>query len=221
MEQTEQTTPTRGRKARQRFNVLNAGSGSRLARRVHAAFPTATWRETRLDVDPKSEPDVTGSITDMGDVFGDRSFDAVWCSHVLEHLHIHEVPNALREFNRVLKPDGFALITSPDLETVADVLLKRGLDHVAYVSSAGPITPLDMLFGHSDSVARGRTSMAHRTGFTCASLGQLLVESGFPSVLAKRDGFDLWALALMPDADKEAIQRELEGAGLDLVDDPD
>src|SRR5665213_540831 len=40
-----------------------------------------------------------------------------------------------------------------------------------YTSPAGPITPLDMLFGHSDSIASGHLYMAHKTGFTCASLG--------------------------------------------------
>lgn len=221
MEQTEQAARIGRLGAHRRFSVLNAGSGSRLARQLHPAFPEEGWRETRLDLDPQSEPDVTGSITDMGDVFADETFDAVWCSHVLEHLHGHLVPDALGEFGRVLRPDGFALITSPDLETVADLLVKRGPDHVAYMSSAGPITPLDMLYGHSASIERGRSSMAHRTGFTCASLGRLLVEAGFPAVLAKRDGFDLWALALMPEADKDAIQRDLADAGLDMLDDPD
>jgi SAM-dependent methyltransferase len=199
------------------FRVLNAGAGPRSARPLHPAFAVRDWAEVRLDVDPATGPDIVGSITDMA-ALAEESFDAVWSSHVLEHLHAHDVPAALAEFRRVLKPDGFALITSPDLETVADLIVRRGVDQLVYVSSAGPITPLDMLFGHSASIARGRSAMGHRTGFTCASLGRLLVEAGFPSVLAKRDGFDLWALALMPAADKAAIQAQLGAAGLDMVD---
>jgi hypothetical protein len=60
--------------------------------------------------------------------------------------------------------------------------------------------------------------MAHNCGFTCESLGTLLLQAGFPMVLAKRDGFDLWALALMEEADKGAILNELNAAGLDLFD---
>ena len=43
------------------------------------------------------------------------SVDAVFSSHNIEHLYPHEVPLALKEFMRVLKPDGFVLMTCPDL----------------------------------------------------------------------------------------------------------
>jgi hypothetical protein len=62
--------------------------------------------------------------------------------------------------------------------------------------------------------------MAHNTGFTCTSLGQHLLDAGFPVVLAKRERFELWALALMEEANKSAIQWELKVAGLDMFDDP-
>jgi len=50
----------------------------------------------------------------------------------LAPLRAHEVPLALAEFKRVLKPDGFALITLPELEAVASLVLDQGLDEVAY-----------------------------------------------------------------------------------------
>jgi len=198
--------------------VLNAGSGPLTSRQLHRLFRDNPWREVRLDIDPQAQPDVVGTISDMSAVLPSRSFDAVWSSHSLEHLHNHEVPLALAEFRRVLRPDGFALITSPDLEAVAACLLEHGPDHVAYTSSMGPITPQDMLFGHARSIALGMPYMAHNTGFTCASLGQRLLEAGFPVILAKRERFDLWALALMEKADKAVVQRQLEAAGLDMSD---
>jgi len=85
-----------------------------------------------------------------------------------------------------------------------------------YTSPAGPITPLDMLFGHSDSIASGHLYMAHKTGFTCASLGRHFVDADFPIVLVKQDGLNLWALGLMQEADQANIQRKLLAAGLDL-----
>jgi len=211
--------PTVGRaeRAPPSRRVLNAGSGSRAARQLHSAFAAGDWQEVRLDLDPSVAPDVVGSVTDMRAAFADGSFDAIWCSHVMEHLFAHQVSEALAEFRRVLRPDGFALITSPDLETVAELVAARGLDAVIYVSAAGPITPLDMIFGHGASLARGREPMAHRTGFSCASLGNLLIEAGFASVRAKRELYDLWALALMPDADAEAIVASLKEAGLDFA----
>jgi SAM-dependent methyltransferase len=203
-----------------RKRVLNAGSGASSPRRLHPVFDPARWEETRLDIDPRTRPDIVGSVVDMRLKVPAQSFDAVWCSHILEHLYAHEVPAALAEFQRVLKPDGFALITCPDLETVAAMIVSEGLDSEAYRSPAGPITPLDMLFGHSASLALGHVHMAHNTGFTCARLGGLLASSGFPTVLAKRDQFDLWALALMQDAAKERIQQQLHSCGLDMFDAP-
>jgi predicted SAM-dependent methyltransferase len=200
--------------------VLNAGSGSRSARQVHPLFRGPRWEEVRVDVDPGALPDVVSSITDMAEAFRDQTFDAVWSSHVLEHLFAHDVPDALLEFRRILKPDGFVVISSPDLESVAGAIIEHGVGHVIYVSPAGPITPLDVLYGHRASIARGQTSMAHRTGFTCTSLGELLVDAGFGQVLATRRGFDLWALGLCEQADRDAVEREMQAAGLDMFAEP-
>jgi SAM-dependent methyltransferase len=199
--------------------VLNAGSGPWDARPLHPAFTQAGWKEIRFDVDPGANPDFVGSIIDMKAVFPAESFDAIWSSHILEHLFAHEILSALSEFRRVLKRDGFALITSPDLEAIARLVLDHGPDHVAYTAPAGPITGLDMLYGHSASVARGQVHMAHKSGFTCASLGQRLIEAGFPTVLGKSENFDLWAVAMMERADKAVIQYQLSAAGLDMFDD--
>ena len=197
--------------------VLNAGSGSSAARGLHPFFARDVWQEIRVDVDPESKPDLVASITNLRSSCPPQSFDAIWSSHSLEHLYAHEVPLALSEFRYVLKADGFALVTLPDLEAVAALILDRGLDHVAYTSPAGPITPLDMLFGHSGLIAEDHVFMAHKTGFTCASLGQQLIDAGFPVAVVKRDGLNLWALGLMQDAEQEDIQRRLLAAGLDLT----
>jgi len=196
--------------------VLNVGSGSSSARGLHPVFAQRAWKEIRVDIDPQSKPDIVASMTDMRPACASGSFDAVWASHTLEHLYAHEVPLALSEFRRVLKPDGFAFVTSPDLEAVAALIIEHGLDHVAYTSPAGPITPLDMVFGHSASIERGQHYMAHKTGFTVAALGQHLVDAGFPVAVVKRQGVDLWALGLMPKADQAAIQNELLAVGLDI-----
>jgi predicted SAM-dependent methyltransferase len=201
--------------------VLNAGSGPYNASKLHPVFASEAWQEIRIDIDPQSKPDLVASITDMRSSVAPQSFDAIWSSHTLEHLYAHEVPSALAEFKRVLKPDGFALITSPDLEAVASLILGSGLDKVAYTSPAGPITPLDMLFGHSASITRGQLYMAHKTGFTCASLGRYFVDAGFPIVLVKREQLDLWALGLMPEADQAGIQGNLLAAGLDIFEQAD
>jgi predicted SAM-dependent methyltransferase len=202
----------------ERRRILNAGSGPQAARRIAPLFQTPEWEETRLDIDPAVGPTVVGSITDMGLLFQAGTFDAVWSSHILEHLFAHEVPTALREVRRVLKADGFALIFCPDIESVAQHLLDHGADHVAYVSQAGPITPLDMLYGHSASIAQGRHYMAHNTGFTADRLGNLLVDAGFSTVNVRRDEhFEICALAFAEHADQDQIKSELSEGGYDLM----
>jgi predicted SAM-dependent methyltransferase len=122
----------------------------------------------------------------------------VWSSHNLEHLESHDVPLALAEFIRVLKPGAFLLVTLPDLQKVAELIANDQLEEEAYRSAAGPITPLDMVFGHRRSIARGNKYMAHRTGFTAKTLINHLKRAGFVNTIAKRVRFDLWARAEKP-----------------------
>jgi SAM-dependent methyltransferase len=199
--------------------VLNAGSGPHEVDRLHPVFRNSDWTEVRYDVDKRVKPDIVGSIVDLGSI-GNATFDAIWCSHNLEHLYTHDVPKALAEFRRVLRPDGFALICTPDLETIAELVVSGHLEDVAYQSSAGSITALDMLYGFSASIERGNLFMSHHTGFTTDRLGRLLVDSGFSEVLVKRGPcYDLWALALMPKANKKNVLLHLRANMLDLFPD--
>jgi predicted SAM-dependent methyltransferase len=196
--------------------MLNAGSGPGPARRVARLIAERHWEEVRLDIDPEVKPDVIGSITALDASFAGQSFDAVWSSHVLEHLYAHEVFPALRQMHRVLRMDGFALVMSPDLEAVAQHIIDHGVAAVAYDSPAGPIRPLDMLYGHSRAIEDGRYYMAHRTGFTAERLGNLLMTAGFPTINVKRENFEICALAFMPQADAAAIEADLAQIGFDM-----
>lgn len=180
--------------------VLNAGSGPALSGRPDNRYAGPDWQEIRLDIAPETQPDIVGSITDLG-MFDDGSVDAVWCSHNLEHLHDHEVPVALREFRRVVKPDGIVVISTPDLELVARLILDGRLDAVHYVSPAGPVRALDMIYGHAGAIAEGRTAMSHKTGFTKQTLGAALIDAGFAEVRVKDDGLSLWAEAFVRQPD--------------------
>jgi predicted SAM-dependent methyltransferase len=179
--------------------VLNVGCGYPLRTRLHSYFRNDSWREVRLDIDPAVKPDICCSMIEMTPV-ATASVDAVWSSHNLEHLHRHEVPRALGEFCRVLRPRGLLLITLPDLQRVAELIVNDTIEEPAYVSPSGPITPLDMIFGHSASIAQGHVHMAHKTGFTAKSLQHALAEAGFVDVVLRRSPFDLWARATKPAA---------------------
>ena len=97
-----------------RKKLLNAGAGYPSARGVLPLFASSDWEEVRLDIDPAVNPNVVGSVTNLRNLCETDSFDAIWSSHILEHLYSHEVPLALNEFYRVLKADGFALSCVPN-----------------------------------------------------------------------------------------------------------
>jgi SAM-dependent methyltransferase len=177
--------------------VLHVGCGPAHSDSLHRRFRGPEWREIRVDLDPNVQPDLVASITDLRPVAA-GSVDAVWSSHNLEHLSAHEVPVALREFYRVLKPAGLVLITLPDLQQVAEFIVADKLDEVAYESPAGPITPLDCVFGLGPDIAAGRSLMAHRTGFTATTLRKHLERAGFGDVRISFSPFALWAEGIKP-----------------------
>jgi hypothetical protein len=174
--------------------VLHVGCGPANPMNLHERFRGGGWTEVRLDIDPDVKPDIVASLTDMSAV-ASNSVDAVWSSHNLEHLYAHEVPVALAEFHRVLVVGGFAQVTMPDLEQVAQFIVADKLEEVVYVSPAGPITALDCLYGHRGMVATGNHFMAHKTVFTATSLTKHLRNAGFVDVRTWFNPFGLWAEA--------------------------
>ena len=174
--------------------VLNVGCGPK--GRTHSFTGFEAWQEVRLDIDTSVQPDVVGTMTDMSAV-ASGSIDAIVSSHNIEHLYPHEVPLALAEFVRVLKADGLLLITCPDLQSVCAQVAQGALASPLYDSSAGPISALDILYGHRDAMAAGNLFMAHRCGFTLQVLADTLQACGFPRTVgvARPAAFDLWMLA--------------------------
>lgn len=176
--------------------LLHVGCGQKRKRQTTAGFDTPEWNEVRLDIDPAVSPDIVAAMTDMTPV-ADESVDAVYSSHNIEHLYAYEVPVALAEFRRVLRPDGFVVITCPDLRSVAALVAQDRLMEPAYVSPAGPISPHDILYGHGAAMEAGNLFMAHRCGFTCRSLVATLQQANFASVAGMQQprAYALWALA--------------------------
>jgi len=191
---------------------LHVGCGQKRKDRTTRGFAGPEWDEVRLDIDPEADPDVVASMTDMVPV-ADGSMDALYSSHNIEHLYEPEVVPALREFRRVLAPDGFAVITCPDVQAVAAVVAEGKLLEPLYHSPAGPIAPIDTLFGLRSALARGNHYMAHRTAFTSATLSLSLRQAGFGKVIVRRrpDHYELWAAATRSDAPDERL-RELAAA---------
>lgn len=187
-------------------NFLHVGCGLKRKDQTTRGFSHSEWQEIRFDIDESVQPDITGTMLDMSAVES-ASMDALFSSHNIEHLYPHEVPVALAEFRRVLKPDGFAVITCPDLQSVCALVAQDKLVEPAYTAPAGAVTPLDILYGYRPSLAQGNLYMAHRSGFTEKVLTATLKAAGFAMVASKKRAhpcYDLWAVATMSTMDEAA-----------------
>ncbi len=171
-------------------------------------FASYDWTEIRFDIDPDVHPDIEGTLTDMNRV-PVASVDAVYSSHSIEHVFPHEVATVFREFYRVLKDDGFVVLTCPDLVSVGAAVAQGRLIEPLYESAIGPISALDVLYGHRDSLLAGKVHMAHKTGFTYETLKKELFAAGFRSNVgfARPDVFDLWIVSFKRRmSDEESIR---------------
>jgi SAM-dependent methyltransferase len=167
-------------------------------------YQSEEWKEIRFDIDENVNPDIVGTLTDMSKV-ETQSVDAIYSSHNIEHLFPHEVPVALSEFHRVLKPSGFVVITCPDLISVCEAVVKDRLLEPLYESPAGPICPIDILYGHRGFMEQGNLFMAHKCGFTYSALDSCFYEAGFIKTFggARSAAFDLWMIAFKSDVTEE------------------
>lgn len=194
-------------------SFLNVGGGSK---RVPVPAHYAGWKHVLLDVNPAGGVDIALDARQL-DELPAAAFDAVYCSHNLEHYYLHEVPVVLEGFAHVLKRDGFIELRVPDLAAVMAEAVRRGLDieDALYSSPAGPISVRDVLYGLGSEIARGNEYYAHRTGFTERALRRQLAAAGFGHVhtLAAMGGYELHVAGFRgPPSDEARARLGLQGA---------
>ena len=143
------------------------------------------WAHLLLDIDPTGKPDIVCDAREMTTLEG-RQFDAIYCSHNLEHFFEHDVPKVLDGFMHVLRDDGFAEIRVPDIQQLMREATDKNLDieDRLYDSGAGPVRVRDVLYGFAPQIARsGVDFYAHKTGFSPASLKRALARAGFEAAM--------------------------------------
>jgi ubiquinone/menaquinone biosynthesis C-methylase UbiE len=188
--------------------VLNVGGGSK---DIPLPPHYGKWRHDLLDIDSKGRPDVVCDARELHTLAASQ-YDAVYCSHNLEHYYQHDGPKVLKGFLHVLKPDGFAEIRVPDMKLVMKRVVESNLDieDVLYQSPSGPISIRDVIYGYGKQIeTSGVDFYAHKTGFTTQSLRALLLRSGFPNVymFVLEEAFEMKAFAFK--REPTAAQRKL------------
>lgn len=183
--------------------VLNVGGNNKS---IQLPPQYDTFENILLDIDPRGAPDIVCDARKLTSLDAGR-FDAVYCSHNLEHYYRHDVPKVLDGFLHVLKENGFAQIRVPDIDAVMRTAIERGLDidDVLYHSPAGPIRVLDVLYGHSDEIEQsGEDFYAHKTGFTQKSLLSALNSTGFSKVYCTLGNLEINVIAFRSEPDETA-----------------
>ena len=186
---------------------LHIGCG-RLNKSNAIGFDNDNWKEIRFDIDKRVDPDIVGTLTDMS-LVETGSVDAIYSSHNIEHIFPHEVPVALEEFNRVLSKDGIVVLICPDLQSVCEEIVKDKLYDPLYVSPEGPISPIDILYGHREAIEKGNEYMAHKCGFTYSVLDNLFLNAGFNMRYGgrRREQWDLFLVAFKQKKSEEEIKK--------------
>ena len=182
--------------------VLNVGGQSH---GIQLPPPYSTFEHVLLDLDPTVGADIVLDVRELTSL-EPQQFDAVYCSHNLEHVRQHDVPVVLAGFRHVLKPGGLAHIIVPDLQELMLVCVQQGidLDGLLYESPAGPITPLDVLYGHGGMMAQsGQDFYAHRTGFSSRTLANLVEASGFSPMFCQKGNLELNLITFNGNPDPE------------------
>lgn len=109
--------------------VLNIGSGGQ----IYQVIKQVCGSVIQVDIDPDRKPDVVADVCSM-EMFEDSSIDAVFMMEVLEH--VKEPKAALLEIQRVLKPGGKLIMSTPFIFPIHDApydfyrFTRYGLDYM-------------------------------------------------------------------------------------------
>lgn len=101
--------------------------------------------------------------------FDTDTFDCVYASHLLEHLHPDVAENCLRESHRVMRPGAVLRLAVPDLDQM--------------VTDYDPSDPEQFLWGiYQGRGRRAKPTARHWWHYNATSLGALLSDIGFREV---------------------------------------
>jgi predicted SAM-dependent methyltransferase len=130
-----------------------------------------------LDAIEHPAADHVGLASDLSR-FGDSTFEALYASHVVEHLDYHkELIAGLKEWNRVLVPGGTLYVSAPDLDTLAELFLLR-----ESLSADDRFMVMRMMFG-----GHATPFDYHLVGLNEEFLHDFLVVAGFVDIKRVED----------------------------------
>jgi len=100
---------------------------------------------------------VVGRIENIVEIFGERSFMTILCSHVIEHFYFREGIKVLQDLFKLLRRNGKLILEAPDINGIYWLMKQRNLDDY-WLSQ--------MLFGDPDHVENHGVEWAHKAGWS-------------------------------------------------------
>lgn len=128
----------------------------------HYKFIDSTWQLT--DAFPNHKSILRVDIRSLP--YEDSSVDAIYASHVLEHIPRGDTRNAVKEWARVLKPGGWIRVAVPDINYAAQLLVDNPEDH----------DKIELAWAHIYNTQTDEALAYHYFGFNEFSLKKLFEE---------------------------------------------
>lgn len=105
----------------------------------------------------------------------DGSVDEIMAIHLIEHVHVWEAPDLLREWHRLLKPGGTLVLELPDLHKFCRNILKGVMVGGKHPDQLG-------MWGAYGDPRQQDPFMAHKWGYTFSTLAPMVQAAGFDRV---------------------------------------
>ena len=127
--------PTRRMEVTKSKRMIDIGCGP-----INRSEEFPEYEVVRTDIREECNPDYRCDVRDLP--FGNQSFDRVFSSHVLEHFPRGEWLDVLKEWVRLVKPDGDLLLYLPNIEWAIrnydDVSKRNDVYNVLYGAQTNP-----------------------------------------------------------------------------------
>jgi len=136
------------------------------------------------------------SITDLGQ-FSDDTVDLIYASHVIEYFDRQQIPNILKEWKRILKPQAVLRIAVPSFFEISKLYTNNNYTLDNFVG---------LLYGRMKMADQ---TIYHKTVYDFESLKAVLENCGFKNVShydwrqTCHSMFDDHSQAYLPHMDKE------------------